>query len=527
MFAQANSEHCRHKIFNADVDHRRRAPAAVAVRHDPPHARGLAAGHGRRVLRQRGDHGGSESRRDSSPTANFVYATEGRADAHRDEVRDAQPPDRDLALSRARRPASGRRDPRRGRDRARREAEGGPVRLLGVAPAHPGLRAALGGRRPGKPGRDRLGAGDHARGADRRRLLQQRVRPPQPRRLFPRLRDERTASRGYHKPIMLAGGIGNISAAQSHKAGVPAGSAAGPPRRPGTADRHGRRRGLVDGRREPTSRTSTSTRCSAATPRCSAARRRSSTAAGSSATPTRSSRSTTSAPAGCRTRCPSSCTRAGRGARIDLRAVPNEEPRHDAARDLVQRGAGALRPRGRSGRIWSCFRAIVRARALPVRGASASRPRTAGWWSRTRRSATRRSTSIWRCCSASRRRCCATCSASSPRPHAALAGEGFAWKARCYRVLRHPAVADKTFLVAIGDRTVGGLCARDPFVGPWQVPVADCAVTLRDFDGTPGEAFAIGERSPLALIERRPPGAWRSARRSPISPRQPYASLAK
>lgn len=69
------------------------------------------------------------------------------------------------------------------------------------------------------------------------------------------------------------------------------------------------------------------------------------------------------------------------------------------------------------------------------------------------------------------------------------------------RVLRHPAVADKTFLVTIGDRTVGGLCARDPFVGPWQVPVADCAVTLLDYEGYAGEAFAIGERAPVALID--------------------------
>ncbi len=74
-------------------------------------------------------------------------------------------------------------------------------------------------------------------------------------------------------------------------------------------------------------------------------------------------------------------------------------------------------------------------------------------------------------------------------------------KDAAYRVLRHPSVADKTFLISIGDRTVGGLCSRDPFVGPWQVPVADCAVTLLDFEGTAGEAFAIGERTPLALID--------------------------
>ena len=78
---------------------------------------------------------------------------------------------------------------------------------------------------------------------------------------------------------------------------------------------------------------------------------------------------------------------------------------------------------------------------------------------------------------------------------------GIALKEAGYRVLRHPSVADKTFLIAIGDRTVGGLCSRDPFVGPWQVPVADCAVTLLDYDGYAGEAYALGERTPLALID--------------------------
>jgi phosphoribosylformylglycinamidine synthase len=69
------------------------------------------------------------------------------------------------------------------------------------------------------------------------------------------------------------------------------------------------------------------------------------------------------------------------------------------------------------------------------------------------------------------------------------------------RVLRFPAVADKTFLIAIGDRSVGGLCSRDPMVGPWQVPVADAAVTLMGFDTVLCEAFAMGERTPLAVID--------------------------
>ncbi|MEZ5465521.1 MAG: phosphoribosylformylglycinamidine synthase [Lysobacteraceae bacterium] len=69
------------------------------------------------------------------------------------------------------------------------------------------------------------------------------------------------------------------------------------------------------------------------------------------------------------------------------------------------------------------------------------------------------------------------------------------------RVLAHPTVAAKQFLVTIGDRSVGGLCARDQMVGPWQLPLADCAITLSDFSGHAGEAMALGERSPLALID--------------------------
>ena len=67
-------------------------------------------------------------------------------------------------------------------------------------------------------------------------------------------------------------------------------------------------------------------------------------------------------------------------------------------------------------------------------------------------------------------------------------------------VLQQPTVASKSFLITIGDRTVGGLNSRDPFVGPWQVPVADCAVTTMDYSGYRGEAMSMGERTPLALF---------------------------
>ncbi|MCC3289250.1 hypothetical protein LK541_26190, partial [Bacillus cereus] len=70
-----------------------------------------------------------------------------------------------------------------------------------------------------------------------------------------------------------------------------------------------------------------------------------------------------------------------------------------------------------------------------------------------------------------------------------------------YRVLRHPTVANKSFLITIGDRTVGGLSSRDQMVGPWQVPVADCAVTLADYEGFRGEAMSMGERTPIAMLD--------------------------
>ena len=76
-------------------------------------------------------------------------------------------------------------------------------------------------------------------------------------------------------------------------------------------------------------------------------------------------------------------------------------------------------------------------------------------------------------------------------------------------VLRHPTVASKRFLITIGDRTVGGLSSRDQMVGPWQVPVADCAVTLADYSGFSGEAMSMGERTPLASLDA--PAAGRMA----------------
>jgi len=88
-----------------------------------------------------------------------------------------------------------------------------------------------------------------------------------------------------------------------------------------------------------------------------------------------------------------------------------------------------------------------------------------------------------------------------PPPRAPLALGGTTVAAALERVLGLPTVADKTFLISIGDRTVGGLVARDPMVGRFQVPVADCALTTAGYDTTAGEVMSLGERPPVALLD--------------------------
>lgn len=82
----------------------------------------------------------------------------------------------------------------------------------------------------------------------------------------------------------------------------------------------------------------------------------------------------------------------------------------------------------------------------------------------------------------------------------ALQREGITLADAVNRVLHLPAVAEKTFLITIGDRTVTGMVARDQMVGPWQIPVADCAVTTASLDSYHGEAMSLGERAPVALL---------------------------
>jgi phosphoribosylformylglycinamidine synthase len=189
---------------------------------------------------------------------------------------------------------------------------------------------------------------------------------------------------------------------------------------------------------------------------------------------------------------------AGRGAELELRAVPSEEPgmspREIWCNEAQERYVLAIAP----GRL-EAFRAICERERCPyaVLGVATREQHLTladerfgnkpvdmdlsvllGKPPRMRREVVRR-----------------------PRELAPFSMAGIELSEACYRVLRHPTVADKTFLISIGDRTVGGMCARDPLVGPWQTPVADCAVTLLGFDGYAGEAFAMGERAPLAVID--------------------------
>ena len=87
-----------------------------------------------------------------------------------------------------------------------------------------------------------------------------------------------------------------------------------------------------------------------------------------------------------------------------------------------------------------------------------------------------------------------------PLPARQLDLSGIELEDAILRVLRFPAVADKSFLIHIGDRTVGGLSVRDQLVGPWQVPVSDVAITATGFESKTGEAMSMGERTPLAVL---------------------------
>ncbi len=117
--------------------------------------------------------------------------------------------------------------------------------------------------------------------------------------------------------------------------------------------------------------------------------------------------------------------------------------------------------------------------------------------------------------------------ARQPLPDDELDLDGIELKEAVTRVLRFPAVACKSFLIHIGDRTVGGLSARDQLVGPWQVPVSDVAITSSGFNSTTGEAMAMGERTPLASTNAPASGRMAVAESITNIAAAPIADLSK
>ena len=195
--------------------------------------------------------------------------------------------------------------------------------------------------------------------------------------------------------------------------------------------------------------------------------------------------------------------RRGRGARLELRAIPSDEPGMSPleiwCNEAQERYVLAL-----AAERLGALRAICERERCPFAVVGEATRRRPAHWSPIARSATAPIDLPLEVVLGKPPRMRArreATSAARPAPLRALEASTLArgGSGACCAL---PAVADKTFLVTIGDRTVGGpRRSRDPMVGPWQVPVADAAVTLASFDGYAGEAMAIGERTPVALLD--------------------------
>ena len=496
MFAQANSEHCRHKIFNAEwIVDGERSPQSLfdMIRHTHaanPQGTVLAYSdnaaiiQGRRAKRfyagadgvfgphEELTHTVLKCETHNHPTA--ISPFPGAATGAGGEIRD------EGATGRGARPKAG---------------------LVGYSVSHlriPGAMQPWEANDPGKPGRIVSALEIMLEGPIGAASFNNEFGRPNLAGYFRTLEMEAAGVlRGYHKPIMLAGGIGNIADVHRNKAALPPGSLmlqlGGPGMLIGMGggaasslgagtntedlDFDSVQRGNAEIQRRAQEVIDRCWQLGADNPILSIH----DVGAG-----------------GLSNALPELAHGAGRGARLDLRQVPSEDsgmsPREIWCNEAQERYVLAIAPESLERFAALCARercpfavlgtATVEGRLVvedPELGERAVDMRTdtlLGKPPRLLRDVKRLKPAL-----------------------PALSLEGIEFREAALRVLRHPAVADKTFLIAIGDRTVGGLCSRDPLVGPWQVPVADCATTLLDFDGYGGEAYAIGERTPLALID--------------------------
>ncbi len=315
--------------------------------------------------------------------------------------------------------------------------------------------------------------------------------------------DADTVQRGYHKPIMIAGGLGEIAAGQTHKIAFPAGTLliqlGGPGMRIGmgggaaSSMATGTNAAALDFDSVQRDNPEIQRRAQEVINQCWLLGQNG--ASDGSGNPILAIHDVGAG--GLSNAFPELTHEAGRGARFDLRAVPLEEsglaPKEIWCNESQERYVLAIAPASLELFAALCARercpfAVVgvatEARQLVLTDAGQESPVNMpmdvllGKPPRMLRDVK-----------------------TITRRFAALDLGGVALQQAVIDVLSHPTVASKRFLITIGDRSVGGLTHRDQMVGPWQVPVADCAVTLADFAGFAGEAMAMGERTPLAALD--------------------------
>jgi phosphoribosylformylglycinamidine synthase len=492
MFAQANSEHCRHKIFNADwiVDGVKKEQSLFSmIRHTHAvapqgtvvaYADNAAVMQGREANRfhPRGDgayarhpglvHTVMKVETHNHPTAisPFPGASTGAGGEIRDEG----------ATGRGAKPKAG---------------------LVGYSVSHlriPGHENPWEKDDPGKPGRIASALDIMLEGPIGAASFNNEFGRPN---LLGYFRTFEHANRGYHKPIMLAGGIGNIASIHARKEELPAGTLliqlGGPGlligMGGGAASSMGAGSNVADLDFDSVQRGNAEMqrRAQEVLDRCWQL---------GAGNPILSIHDVGAG--GLSNAVPELAWSAGRGAELELRSIPSEDtgmsPREIWCNEAQERYVLGIAPAS-----LAAFQAICERERCPfaVLGAATGNGRL-----------------VVKDAQFGNKPVDIDLAVILGKPpkmlrdvqHASPAREPLVLDkvtvdAAAHRVMRHPAVAAKHFLVSIGDRTVGGLCSRDPFVGPWQVPVADCAVTLLDYDGYAGEAMAIGERTPLALLD--------------------------
>ena len=496
MFAQANSEHCRHKIFNADwiVDGEKKDQSLFAmIRHTHaanPQGTVLAYADNAAILEgsvaKRLYPGTDGIYRSNDELTHFVAKCEthnhptaiapfpGAATGAGGEIRD------EGATGRGAKPKAG---------------------LVGYSVSNlrvPGFLQPWEARDYGRPSRIVSALEIMLEGPIGAASFNNEFGRPNLAGYFRTFEQEvGGAQRGYHKPIMLAGGVGNIAAGNSSKKVFDAkalliqiggpGMLIGMGGGAASSMRAGANTEDLDFDSVQRGNAEIQRRAQEVIDRCAQL---------GEANPILSIHDVGAG--GLSNALPELAHAAGRGARLDLRAAPSEDrgmsPREIWCNEAQERYVLAIAPAS-----LKTFEAICTRERCPfaVMGEATAEGRLLVLDRELGTSPVDMELAVVLGKPPKMRR---DVKRDAPRLDS-LTLDGIELKDAAYRVLRHPAVADKTFLISIGDRTVGGLCSRDPFVGPWQVPVADCAVTLLDYQGYAGEAFAIGERTPLALID--------------------------